>query len=250
MFFIFPKHNVFPWQLPTYLQYVFFACYDFHAKLKILNVANWKIPLFVILQFVFLKSDSPKRKTRILWEVNSCFLNISSLIIQNGRDMGCSDHFFSGKPEWYLLTWGQESSTILLQKSQEGTNVLTSHSLKEPDSNGFHCAILFWFPLVSHSKKKSREAKGESFMTVCNQPFVAGSLRLKGGSKGLVNGEIMKVPGQPKMRLEKICSSTHRLCRPVEQPSMDTLRNLIFASEPQISEVSKGLRRTSDIQTQ
>ena len=65
--------------------------------------------------------------------------------------------------------------------------MLTSHSLKDPESNGFHCAILFWFPLASHSNKELHEAKGKSFMIVCSQPFVAGSLRLKSGSTGLVN---------------------------------------------------------------
>ena len=71
--------------------------------------------------------------------------------------------------------------------------------------------------------------------------------------QGLLIGEIMKVSdilGEPRIRLEKIPSNTHRLCMPVEQPSMEVLRNLIFASEPQISEVSKSLRRTSNLPTQ
>jgi len=66
--------------------------------------------------------------------------------------------------------------------------------------------------------------------------------------QGLYVGEMSKVPnflGQPRIRLEYIPSNTHRLCMPVDQPSMEALRNLIFGSAPQTSEVSKGLRRTS-----
>lgn len=141
----------------------------------------------------------------------------------------------SGKPEWYLLTWGQESSSFLLRKSQQGGNMLTSHSLKDPDSNAFHGAILFWVSLVSHSNKELHEAKGKSFTPVCNQPFVADLCCWRVAPQGLSIEEIMKVPdvlGQPRRRLEKIPSSTHRLCMPVEQPSTEALRNLIFASEP------------------
>lgn len=132
--------------------------------------------------------------------------------------------------------------------------MLTSHSLKDPERNGFHCAILFWFPLVSPTNKELHEAKGKSFMTVCNQPFVEGSLRLKGGSTGFVNRGDNESTGPvgsaQNETIEKIPSNTHRLCMPVEYPSMEALRNLIFASEPQIREVSKGLRRTCNIQAQ
>ena len=63
--------------------------------------------------------------------------------------------------------------------------MLTSHSLKDAKSKGFHCAI-FWLPLVSHSNKQLHEAKRKFFMTVCSRSCVSGPLRLKDGSAGLV----------------------------------------------------------------
>jgi len=69
MFLIFPKSSAFPRPLSIYFCYVFIGYSDFHAKLKILNVAqvtrhkaNGKILLFIVVQLVFLISDSQKEQ--------------------------------------------------------------------------------------------------------------------------------------------------------------------------------------------
>lgn len=91
--------------------------------------------------------------------------------------------------------------------------------------------ILFGFPPVSHSKKEMHEAKWKYFMTVCNQPFVEGSLRLKNGSTGLSIGKIMKIldiSGQPRIRREKILSNMQRLCIPVEKTKLRHWKKLFL----------------------
>lgn len=89
----------------------------------------------------------------------------------------------SGKPEWYLLTWGQESSSFLLQKSQQVEKTLTRHSRKDPDSNGHFVLGFSSLPLeqgIAWGKREILHASLQS--TICSR-----SLLLKGGSTGLVD---------------------------------------------------------------
>lgn len=79
--------------------------------------------------------------------------------------------------------------------------------LKDTENSSFYWAILFGFPAVSYSNEEMHEVKWKYFMTVCNQPFVEGFLRVKNGSTGLSIRKIKKVLdvlGQPRMRLKKI----------------------------------------------
>lgn len=208
------------------------------AKLKMPTVsqvtgywANWKILLCPILQFEFLIWNSqkeshirvtvtPKKSYSILWEITICFLNISSFILQNWRHRLLDT--FSGKPEWYLVTWSQKSSNTFFWKSWQRGSMMTILFLKDTENNSFYWAIFLQF--LIQMRKCRRKSRNTSWQFGINPLWK--DLEAWRMATGLSIRKIMKVLdvlGQHRLRLKKILTL---LCI-----QMEALKNFIYPSE-------------------